>query len=401
MVLLFAPSVGSRGGRKCRGDGLFRRTAFAPKCHRITSVSSYSDVHLVYFRTLFFIIFLLIPATALIARYREEFANREVFFVGIVSSTLEVSNRIQTVEKLREGENALRSQIREVDAVRHLKMDEALPEGLVPSQILHVAVMELKMADRTADTLQSNLPSAMYTGQESTTDASPKSRTEDSLLIKGRKRNGRSEVTWSRLPTQPNPTAVYEATIEIKSHIQTALKLLCKSHDLYACKPMNAYQGALLFHALGHDNATRLPRQKKRLTTGTSNSQASHQTARPDSTLASIPAPDFPETIQQLPFFHGLGETARHLGQSWTYDVLRVTRVTKDQAVVTAALLLASPIAEEFPQPFDWQRWSSFATAVQQAYGPSTSIPYHNRSHSAIHAHALTVLLGWLKHPEK
>src|SRR5699024_3683376 len=42
-----------------------------------------------------------------------------------------------------------------------MEVEKALPEGVVPSQIVHVAVIELKIADRTLDELLKTLPSLL------------------------------------------------------------------------------------------------------------------------------------------------------------------------------------------------------------------------------------------------
>lgn len=217
-------------------------------------------------------------------------------------------------------------------------------------------------------------------------------------------------------------TLLIEVSAELKARIGAAMRLLSRTHEVYANQPANDAEDAYLFHALGHDKYKPQIGQRHGISALTSRQTTvrgrrrneespTHETI--DSPLStrkmirkdSDKSTPFPTEIaqmhHQIPFLSGLGDIARNVGQTWSFDIMKVTRLTKDQSILTISMLLASPIAEKFPIAFDWQKWYAFIRVVQSEYGPSDKIPYHNRTHSSIHAHATSVLLSWLKHADK
>lgn len=306
----------------------------------------------------------------------------------------------------------LTAHLAEVEAVRNMDIDQALPEGVVPSEIVHVAVMELKMASKTAEALHSSLPNLIVnSAARCSAEFDRKQSHRASVKAKFYKpakdawtRTESNKSSWTRnahvnqkLNNTQHLGVILEASIEVRSRITAALKLLSKSHDMYANKPKDPYHGAILFHALGHDGSDSFPKHKyaSASTSGPHSRVGRSVSPRSSESNSMILLDDMPH-LQHLPFLAGLGDFARNIGQTWDYNLLRIAKVTKDQALITTAMLLASPIAERLPFVFDWIKFFNFMKIIQNDYGASDKIPYHNRTHGAIHAHTATVLLTWL-----
>eukprot|EP01054_Gregarina_sp_Poly1_P003091 Gregarina_sp_Poly_1__3090@NODE_186_length_11711_cov_65_603057_g165_i0_p2_GENE_NODE_186_length_11711_cov_65_603057_g165_i0NODE_186_length_11711_cov_65_603057_g165_i0_p2_ORF_typecomplete_len656_score115_94PDEase_I/PF00233_19/1e04PDEase_I/PF00233_19/7_5e74HD/PF01966_22/7_6e03HD/PF01966_22/0_013_NODE_186_length_11711_cov_65_603057_g165_i01872154 len=342
----------------------------------------------------------------------------------------------------------LQAHLGELEAVQGVDIEKALPEGVVPSQIVHVAVMELKHAEKTAELIQSTLPSLIATrGTTHGADVTPQSKdtTEPQSSYKQRdsqrgahhffsrhnQTNGASIFTphnrresthsaWTNfggLATMRHTNSqhlgiVMEASVEIKARILNALKLLSRSHDLYAAQPQDPYQGAMLFHALGHDgsqyqrgyqvssSASRMQSNKTAATSVAPPLAISVSALRRGSS-GSLAIADALSQMQQLPFLSGLGEMARNVGQNWTFDMVRVAKITKDHAMLTTAMLLASPIIDKLTWAFEINKFYHFIRVIENEYSPSDRVPYHNRTHAAIHAHTMSVLLLWFQHAEQ
>lgn len=382
--------------------------------------------------SLFIVSLTAVPLFVIVYRYRSEVSERESLFYAVMLEHTKVVN------------SNLQAHLTEMEAVQGLDIEKALPEGVVPSQIVHVAVMELKQAEKTAELIQSTLPSLMTGAPASGIDVTPLSKdtadphssykrdsqrgahhfffrhgqTNAGLTPANRRESSHSVWTGlgglavMRHSNSQHLGVVMEASVEIKARILNALKLLSRSHDLYAAQPQDPYQGAIIFHALGHDgsqynrgyqissSASRMQSTKTN-TTSIAPPLAISVSALQRGSSSSFVIGDALSQMQQLPFLSGLGEMARNVGQNWTFDMLRVARITKDHAMLTTAMLLASPIIDKLNWVFDINKFYTFIRVIENEYSPTDRVPYHNRTHAAIHAHTMSVLLTWFQHAEQ
>lgn len=487
---------------------------------------------------LFNLIFLLIPCFALAFRFRSEVSERETLYQAVL------------LEHSRSVCRALRDDNDELQALReNVNLETALPEGVIPSQIVQVAVMELRRAERMAMNIQNSVlalidvvvsrhhtpsHSAGHSqGYESSAQSNYmgpshifiSSRTHTHApaqgvggMPDGAGAGAGAGAIWGRgssksysrglsntLPATLAPEhseslrltlgyddsfhesqkkvkneramqikqAIINTAAELKHRVATAMKLLSKSHDIYAPQVVSDYQGALLFHAMGHPfalpdnelssaaaeaaNAATLGEvgaldplnpssplsrvspagDHKRMSIrraletalpvppSAADAEAAGANGMVQGKLESAP-PAFafdpllngqPETGKRaeggsewaernLALISGIGDIARKLGTSWNLDLLKVAELTQDQALLTCGLLLVSNIVDRLEIEFDWPKWSRFLAKVESEYSESAalsdnreaSLPYHNRTHAAIHGHITTVLLSWLKH---
>eukprot|EP01053_Blabericola_migrator_P003992 Blabericola_migrator_1__3991@NODE_220_length_11204_cov_64_408458_g187_i0_p1_GENE_NODE_220_length_11204_cov_64_408458_g187_i0NODE_220_length_11204_cov_64_408458_g187_i0_p1_ORF_typecomplete_len1291_score171_69PDEase_I/PF00233_19/1_7e74HD/PF01966_22/0_023BAF1_ABF1/PF04684_13/1_6e04BAF1_ABF1/PF04684_13/1_1_NODE_220_length_11204_cov_64_408458_g187_i033927264 len=374
--------------------------------------------------SLFIIGFLMVPVFSCVFRYRAEVSERESLFYAVM------------LEYERAQNSELNSQMNDMRTLQGTDIEKALPEGVVPSQIVHVAVMELKQAEKTADLIQATLPS-LFEAQElphSGWEITPISKDTDGhssykrdsqrgnhhffskyggTTPNYRKDSAHSGWTGYHPPRASNARyweVVMDASSDVKAKILNALKLLSRSHDLYAAQPQDPYQGAMLFHALGHDGSyysrahhlsSTTSRLQSNKTTATSVAPAAPLSGLRRISSGSVVMQDALSQMQQLPFLSGLGEMARNVGQNWTFDMLKVGRLTKDHAMLTTAMLLASPVIDKLNWSFDINKFYHFIRVIETEYSPTDRVPYHNRTHAAIHAHTMSVLLTWFQHAEQ